>query len=148
MIATEDEALWLFTRMCALRVLHFWGARGSEFGPSEHVWRYLETGDEDLREAAYREASAQPIRAMSYPGGRAVFAVMAAARRGGSFDSATNAATDAFDCAARADRCESEAAEVANAIEETREEGRHPTVPRAVREWLDACPDEPETVTP
>lgn len=147
MIATDDEALWLFARMCALRVLHFWGVRGSGFGPSEKVWRYLETGVEDLRESAYREASAQPIGAMSYPGGRAVFAVMAAARRGGRFDTAAGAAAGAFDCAARADRCESEAAEVAHAIEETRKEGRRPTVPRAVREWLDACPDEPEAVT-
>ena len=98
-VAKADKALAEFARKCALRVVHLWKA-------PEVVVRYLKTGDESIRAAAYaaayaavRDAAARDARAAARAAAHA--AARAAARAADARDAAAYAAYAAADAAER-----------------------------------------------
>ena len=80
--------LWAFARWCALQVIHLWDA-------SDIVRRYLDTGDESLRDAASAAARAAASAAASAAARDAAWAAAWAAARDAAWAAARDAARDA-----------------------------------------------------
>src|SRR5271165_32903 len=97
-----ESILWTFSRQQALGVIHLWNA------PSL-VRQYLETGQDDLRAAAYvvaRDVARAVARAAASAAARdAAWAAARAAARAAASDAAWAAASDAAWAAASAAAC-------------------------------------------
>jgi len=85
------DTLWRFARLCALDVVHLWDA-------PDIVVRYLKTGDESIRDAAWDAARA----AARFAARDAAWAAARAAARAAAWDAARAAARAAAWDAARA----------------------------------------------
>ena len=91
------DVLRKFTRMCALDVVHLWHA-------PDHVVKYLKTGDESLRDAAWAacEAARAPAWTSAWTSARdAAWASAWNAAQASAWDAARDAAWDAAWASAR-----------------------------------------------